>query len=353
MVNLVTGGPAIPQPPTRSAPVLFAVPTGSDALGRQEHPDHGVERVQVLAPAKLNLALSVGGPQPPRNCHPICSWFVPVDLCDRVTIERAREGEPAEHSIRWHDQAPVPSPIDWPIEKDLTVRALQALRALTGHPLPCRIIVEKRIPVGGGLGGGSSDCAAALRGLDALFGLRVSPSDLRAVAASLGSDVPFFIDGGEALGAPPGAALVSGYGERIERLPHVPGWAVLVLPPAACPTGPVYAAFDRQVAGHDQVVNEARVRAAISQSVIAGAPREDLLFNDLAEAATVVAPLLRRVMAVLRSATGRVPMVTGSGSTVFMTVAGPDQAGTLRTQAAEALSQAGLGCGVLAARLLG
>ncbi|MFO0376481.1 MAG: 4-(cytidine 5'-diphospho)-2-C-methyl-D-erythritol kinase [bacterium] len=322
----------------------------ADVADRSDHPDHGGERVRLRAPAKLNLALSVGGPVPPKNYHPICSWFVPVDLCDEVTVERVREGEETGHAIRWHERAPAPSPIDWPVEKDLTVRALAALRAMTGQALPCRITVEKRIPVGGGLGGGSSYCASTLRAVYAWVGLRIPATEVLAVAAKLGSDVPFFLDHQEALGAPPSPALVSGFGERIERLPHVPGWAVLVLPEAACPTGPVYGAFDGgAIAGLD----EQRVRRAVSQSVIAGEPREDLLFNDLSEAAQVVAPVLREVIRVVGGATGRRALVTGSGSTVYVVVGDTDEAVRLRARTESALAGAGLGCAVVAARLLG
>jgi 4-diphosphocytidyl-2C-methyl-D-erythritol kinase len=125
---------------------------------------------------------------------------------------------------------------------------------------------------------------------------------------------------------------------------------VLVLPEAACPTGPVYGAFDGgAIAGLD----EQRVRRAVSQSVIAGEPREDLLFNDLSEAAQVVAPVLREVIRVVGGATGRRALVTGSGSTVYVVVGDTDEAVRLRARTESALAGAGLGCAVVAARLLG
>ena len=109
------------------------------------------------AHAKINLALAVGPPQGPpqgpRGYHPIASIFVCVSLAGEVHIE------PAAHSkgtfrTSWANDAPLPTPIDWPIEQDLGYRAWRALEAHIGRALPVHIDVRKRVPVGGGLGGG-------------------------------------------------------------------------------------------------------------------------------------------------------------------------------------------------------
>ena len=168
------------------------------------------------APAKVNLALSVGDAEPaerdgarnPRaGWHPIASWMVCVDLMDRVRVTPGSEG--STHRIAWAEDAPRPTPIDWPVEKDLAVRAHRALERRVGRTLPCAVAVEKRIPVGGGLGGGSSDAAAALLALREAFDLPLSDAELAAVGAGLGSDVAFFVD------AEHGPGVVTGFGEGV------------------------------------------------------------------------------------------------------------------------------------------
>src|SRR6185295_18407432 len=122
----------------------------------------------------VNLALSVGPPLPagdPRaGMHPIASWMHAIDLCDEVWITRLVTGA-SRLDIAWADDAPRPSPIDWPSEKDLAFRAHRLLEGDTGRALPAAIRIAKRIPVGGGLGGGSSDAAATLLALNDLFAL--------------------------------------------------------------------------------------------------------------------------------------------------------------------------------------
>ena len=152
------------------------------------------DSLAITAYAKLNLALSVGPPVPPRGYHPIASWFVCIGLSDTLRLTRLQPGSPSRHTIRWAPGAPRPTPIDWPVERDLAVRAHRLLEHHTGRPLPVDMTVDKRIPVGAGLGGGSSDAAAALRALNTLFSLGLPADQLRALASHLGSDIPFFID---------------------------------------------------------------------------------------------------------------------------------------------------------------
>ena len=115
--------------------------------------------------AKVNLALGVAAPlpagHPHAGFHEIASWMAPLRLHDEVLIERCSPGERA-FSVEWASDAPRPTPIDWPHERDLACRAWRLLEAETRLPMDCRITVRKRIPVGGGLGGGSSDAAACL-----------------------------------------------------------------------------------------------------------------------------------------------------------------------------------------------
>jgi len=174
-----------------------------------------------------------------------------------------------------------------------------------------KVRLEKRIPVGGGLGGGSSDAAAMLRGLDTLFGLGLGAERLAELARPLGSDVPFLVRGG--------SAVVEGLGERLQAAAvPVDTHAVLVLPEASCPTGPVYRAFDalRPAAS----LQPDRVHAMARR---AEAPARHEPFNDLAEPAFAVAGSLRVDQASVQELVQRPVHVSGSGSTLFFLCDGP------------------------------
>jgi 4-diphosphocytidyl-2-C-methyl-D-erythritol kinase len=258
-------------------------------------------RVIAQAPAKLNLALSVG---PPRDdgLHPISSWMVTLDFADELAVTRLPDDYISRYAVVWHEQAPMPSTVDWPIARDLAVRAHVELERLTDRRLPISMKLTKRIPVGAGLGGGSSDAAAMLRTLDELFELGLGDADLHAVARHLGSDVPFLVRGG--------SAVVEGVGERIDRHgDHPEVHAVLVLPELACPTGMVYQRFD----GASAQLDPERVRAEVRSE-----PRERTPFNDLAPAALEVAPELAGLAAELADLAEGTVHVSGSGSTLFV-----------------------------------
>jgi 4-diphosphocytidyl-2-C-methyl-D-erythritol kinase len=259
----------------------------------------------LRAHAKVNLALSVGPPAPPRGYHPIASLFACIDLHDELTLARDERAGDAWLSIAWAGDAPRASAIDWPIEKDLCFRAHALLQERAGRALPVRAKLIKRTPVGGGLGGGSSDAASMLLGLRTLFDLRVSDDELIAIAGRLGSDIAFFIDGPH---TPARGAIVTGFGERIERVTVKPRELLLLVPSFGCPTGAVYQAFDRAPV----VLDEQRVRALVAQGVpVSG------LFNDLASPACAVEPRVRKIIDELAGA-GVTAHVTGSGSTMFV-----------------------------------
>jgi 4-diphosphocytidyl-2-C-methyl-D-erythritol kinase len=258
----------------------------------------------VRAPAKLNLALSVGAPGADRM-HPISSWMVTTDFVDDLHLRRLDEGRDSLYAIIWAPDAPRTTLIDWPIQKDLAVRAHLAL--------------EKRIPVGGGLGGGSSNAAAMLRGIVELFDLELSHADLVEIARSLGSDVPFLLRGG--------SAIVEGLGERLEHHDHLPDvHAVLAFPAAACPTGAIYGKFD--LMRPDAALQSSRVRALAATAPLA----HDAPFNDLAAPAIAVEPVLEDEIAEIEAATGRTVHVSGSGSTLFVLCGGRLEADLLAEQ---------------------
>jgi len=268
-----------------------------------------MDLVRRSAPAKLNLVLAVGPPRAGDGFHPICSWFVAIALADELSFERLREHEPSRYKIHWANDAPKPSTIDWPIEKDLAVRAHRLLERETGKPLPLAMTITKRIPVGGGLGGGSSDAAAALMAIRDLYSLPLRNAELRRLGLTLGSDVPYFIADARV----PMPAVVQGVGEQIEPMPSIrnPPEVMLFLPPFGCPTGLVYRAFDSIPAS--ALRTETVLTMARSGRIDSG-----VLFNDLAIAAEQVVPPLTDIRRLLADCVGAPVHITGSGSTMFL-----------------------------------
>ena len=172
--------------------------------------------IAIAAHAKLNLNLQVLGRRP-DGFHEITTLFQAISLHDLLILERAARTE-----------------LEGGQPDDLVLRAQQTLEAATGRRLPARIRVIKRIPVGAGLGGGSSDAAAALRALSELYAL---DQDLRPLAERLGADVPFFLLGG--------TAMADGTGERLVPVPQPPGCYALAWPGFSVSTAEVYGAWDR------------------------------------------------------------------------------------------------------------
>lgn len=190
--------------------------------------------VTLAAPAKVNLFLKILHRRD-DGFHELETLFQAVELCDRVTVARAGTGVALE----------VDGPDLGPLEENLAHRAARAFLHRVGARggEGVRIRLEKRIPAGAGLGGGSSDAAAVLRCLNALWGMgepgggALPPESLAALGAELGSDVPFFL-GGSTL------ALGTGRGEILLPLHPLPSaHLVLVLPPAHVATGPAYGAL--------------------------------------------------------------------------------------------------------------
>lgn len=257
------------------------------------------------APAKLNLALAVGralpAGDPHAGMHPIASWMHTIDLHDEVDISPLGHG-PSRYSIDWAADAPRPTPIDWPIDRDLAVRAHRLLEREAARPLPLTLSLRKRIPVGGGLGGGSSDAAATLLAINHAFDLHLRPETLLTLARDLGSDVPFFLE--------PAPAIVEGLGERITRVEPRSDEVVLIVPPFACATGAVYRAFDE---GPPVPFRDAEIRHLARDGLEPSA-----LFNDLTAAAIAVQPALAVLTEKIRSVLPHPVHMSGSGSTLFI-----------------------------------
>jgi 4-diphosphocytidyl-2-C-methyl-D-erythritol kinase len=283
------------------------------------------------AHAKINLSLGVGPADPasePPGMHPISSWMAAVEFADDLELRALPPGQPSRHRVEWAPDAPRPGAVDWPVEKDLAARAHRLLEARAGRVLPVDILLRKRIPVGGGLGGGSSDGAAALIGLNDLFGLGLSAKDLRVMSRSLGSDVAFFIDDVQADAPRPG--VVGGFGDRVERVAPVAASVLLLVPGFATPTGPVYRAYDAAPGP----LREADVRLVRARAAAAGRIDPAGLFNDLEAPACAVEPRLAEVLARVRGVGVRVHL-SGSGSTMFVVDPGSEVAGAIRAAAPE------------------
>ena len=177
--------------------------------------------LRLPAPAKINLFLHIVGRRP-DGYHLLQTAFRLLDWGDEIILARRDDGA----IVRTTDVPGVPP------ESDLVVRAARALQAATGSPFGADIGVLKRIPMGGGLGGGSSDAATVLIGLNRLWGCDVSRTRLQEIGLKLGADVPFFIFGE--------TAFAEGVGEDLQSMSVPPAWYVVVAPNVSVPTAEVF-----------------------------------------------------------------------------------------------------------------
>jgi 4-diphosphocytidyl-2-C-methyl-D-erythritol kinase len=183
-----------------------------------------VSATRWSAPAKLNLMLHIVGRRA-DGYHELQTVFQLLDLCDSLEIAVREDGE-----IRRPD-----GPAGVAEADDLTVRAAHALKSVTGSRLGADISIRKRIPMGGGLGGGSSDAATTLLALDRMWGTGLDSGQIAAIAASLGADVAVFAAGR--------SAWAEGVGDRLTpvKLPG-PAWYLVIYPGVSVPTADVFQA---------------------------------------------------------------------------------------------------------------
>lgn len=256
-------------------------------------PPATVPPVVLAAPAKLNLGLHVVAKRG-DGFHEIDSLFARLDLADEVAAWPVPEGVGGEVLVDDPRLAREPLRMD---DDNLMVRAARAYLAAAGAPGGVRLRLRKRIPLAAGLGGGSSDAAATLR---ALARLRPAPVDLPALAARLGSDVPFFL-----LDAP--AARVRGRGERLEPVALPPRHVVLVNPGVAVSAAEGYAALQAFTAR----LPLEEVRAALREGT------EPPYRNALQPGVTRAHPEVRAALDALRRAGLTGVLMSGSGATCF------------------------------------
>jgi 4-diphosphocytidyl-2-C-methyl-D-erythritol kinase len=263
--------------------------------------------VTVRAPAKVNLQLAVG-PARADGYHSLVTVFHAVSLFDDVTVTPA---EKTTISVTGEDAAAVPTN-----RSNLAWQAASALARATGQRgASVRIEISKRIPVAAGLAGGSADAAAALVACNELWQSGLSGSDLAELAATLGSDVPFALVGGTAVGRGRGEQLTPALAAGTYH------WA-LAFGHDGLSTAEVYATCDRlraaRVAAGDQAVpGEPQLSHPLMVALRSGDPEQvgPLLTNDLQPAALSLQPALRRTLTAGREHGALGSIVSGSGPT--------------------------------------
>jgi 4-diphosphocytidyl-2-C-methyl-D-erythritol kinase len=274
--------------------------------------------VRVPAPAKVNLFLEVLGRRA-DGYHEIATLILAIDLADELDFAPDESGEV---SLTCDDPA-LPTGPD-----NLVLRAAARLREEAGPTTGARIHLTKRVPWAAGLGGGSSDAAATLEGLNELWRLRLSPAALARIGAEIGSDVPFFLNGP--------AAWCTGRGEVVTPVPVGRQLdLVLVVPPEGLSTADVY----RRLTVPATPVDGRAAREALASGDVEGLGRA--LFNRLQEPAFELSPAVaaafRRVQAV--GAAGG--LMTGSGSALFALCRSPTEARRVHDDLARGLAPGG------------
>ena len=253
------------------------------------------EDVRVFAPAKINLFLHVGARRP-DGYHDLESLVAFADTGDELSFHRAKE-----FSLALGGPFAGELPAD---DTNLVLRAARTLSSSTGLNVAARILLKKNLPVSSGLGGGSADAAATLRGLVRLWGARVSASALQTIAATLGSDVPV------CLASSP--SWMDGRGELISPAPDLPQtWVVLVNPRIAVSTSAVFAALkDRTGVGGPKTMGWK------TQSALVDFLKRQV--NDLEPPARLAVPAIGEALNALTSTEGALlARMSGSGATCF------------------------------------
>lgn len=255
--------------------------------------------MHLFAPAKINLYLRIVG-QRADGYHELDSLMLPVSLYDDVHLHgecTPQRGHAAEITVTCDDPT---IPAD---STNLAYKAAALLCQEAGVQARLTIHLHKRIPAGAGLGGGSSNAAAVLKGLNALFALGWSNARLAALGVRLGADVPFFI--------PCRPAVATGIGDILTAIPPLPPrWVVLVVPPFGVATPWAFRHFDTL----PPLPPVASPAALVAQGQW---PPPELLGNDLERAVIPEYPVLAQIKAQLLVHGAEVALMSGSGSSVF------------------------------------
>lgn len=249
--------------------------------------------MEVLAFAKINLTLEVLGRRP-DGYHEVRTVLQTIDLADHLEVQPA-----ASLQVECDDPALAG-------EANLVWRAATSLAASQGIRPQARIRIHKAIPVGMGLGGGSSDAAAALAALNRLWKLDLPTPELALVAAGLGSDVPFFLQGG--------TALAQGRGELVSPLSALPSLPLLLVCPSETMPGKTAQLYSRLTPSH---YTGGGATARLVQALERGEPPEGLLHNVFEAVAFRVFPGLEALRQRLQGIAAAAPRLSGAGPALF------------------------------------
>jgi 4-diphosphocytidyl-2-C-methyl-D-erythritol kinase len=249
--------------------------------------------------AKINLTLDVNYKRP-DGFHDVDMVMQTIELSDLIWIEETEDDEIVIEATVSH------IPLD---KRNLAYSAVEAFSRATGVRTGLRIVIEKQVPVAAGLGGGSADAAAVLRGLNRLYGTDLPLQTLAQIGASIGSDVPFLVEGG--------CAIAKGRGEVLTRVEHrLKAWLVLVRPPVFVSTSTVYGAMDQyQTRAVSSSVE--MIRALQSDSLDAVLA---VVSNDLAPVTEQLYPLVGEVKRRMEQVAKQPVYMSGSGPTLYCVV---------------------------------
>jgi 4-diphosphocytidyl-2-C-methyl-D-erythritol kinase len=252
-------------------------------------------RIQFAAPAKVNIGLRILGKRP-DGYHTIQTILQMLNLCDWLTFRVNDAG-----TIRL-TCTPSVLPTD---DDNLIVRAARLLQQTFQVPRGVDITLDKRIPIAAGLGGGSSDAATTLLVLNRVWQLYCPQATLHHLAAQLGSDVPFFLDGP--------TALACGRGEVLSPVsPPPPLTGVLVNPGFGVPTGWAYGQFNGQSSATDLTMPSILQALGTCDLTLLA----DVMVNDLQPGVAMVYPVIRQAQEALRAVGALVTFMSGSGPTI-------------------------------------
>ena len=268
--------------------------------------------VTVNVPAKVNLQLAVG-PREPDGFHNLVTVFQAISIYDEVTIRKSEPGSGISISIVGDHILGVPAD-----DTNLAVKAAQLLAQRHEFKIDVHIEVNKAIPVAGGMAGGSADAAAVIVGINDLYDLEMTRDEMLKFGAELGSDVPFMINGGTAIGQGRGDQLTAALSRGTYH------W-VLALSSVGLSTPAVYQECDRLRAGLD--IATPQISDSLMQSLLAADPKSVglALNNDLQSAACSLRPALTLVLDVGEEYGALGAIVSWSGPTVAFLVADEEQ----------------------------
>ena len=261
----------------------------------------------VRVPAKVNLQLSVG-PRESDGYHNLVSVFQAISIFDDVTVTKSNPGSGVTISVTGEHTHGVPED-----HSNLAVKAAQLIGKKFDFDVDVHIEIKKSIPVAGGMAGGSADAAAAIVAIDELYSLDMTREEMHEIASQLGSDVPFLLSGGTAIGQGRGDQLTAALSRGTYH------W-VLALSSVGLSTPAVYNECDRLRQGLE--ISDPQISDALMQALLAADPKAvgNLLINDLQPAACSLRPALRLILDVGQEYGALGAIVSGSGPTVAFLV---------------------------------